>query len=274
MPLDSDQSFRFLFVGGTVLRKGIDVLLKAYLQAFDATDDVCLVIKDNPQDVFYEGVRCRDEIAARCDQPSAAAIIYLDRFLSTADMAALYRTCDVGVFPYRAEGFALPILEAMACGTPSIVPHFGACLDFCSDRTSFLVPVKRINLPVGRDFTFNTLGFRETVDEVDFCEVSVPVLADAMRRVYELSQSGQAGTPGGGIAQRAARGVRVAHDRFTWDHTLRHMARALDEVQRTKIPVRMRRRRRENERHKRVFDTARELYLELPSSGDLPLRHR
>ncbi|WP_132255652.1 MSMEG_0565 family glycosyltransferase [Methylobacterium segetis] len=38
-----------------------------------------------------------------------------------ADMPALYRIADVLAFPSWTEGFGLCVLEAMACGTPSIV---------------------------------------------------------------------------------------------------------------------------------------------------------
>ncbi len=61
--------------------------------------------------------------------PAAPAIVYLDGQLPEAELAALYRTCDLAVFPYRAEGFVLPILEAMASATPAIVPRLGPCLD-------------------------------------------------------------------------------------------------------------------------------------------------
>ena len=44
--LKTKKSFHFLFVGGTIFRKGIDTLLQAYLDEFSAKDDVCLVIKD------------------------------------------------------------------------------------------------------------------------------------------------------------------------------------------------------------------------------------
>ena len=46
LPLPTSKKFKFLFVGGTIHRKGIDVLLRAYGRAFYRSDDVCLVIKD------------------------------------------------------------------------------------------------------------------------------------------------------------------------------------------------------------------------------------
>ena len=53
LKLATNKSFRFLFVGGTIRRKGPDVLLQAYLQTFSAADDVCLVIKDFGSDSYY-----------------------------------------------------------------------------------------------------------------------------------------------------------------------------------------------------------------------------
>ncbi|HET7290238.1 MAG TPA: glycosyltransferase, partial [Thermodesulfobacteriota bacterium] len=59
--LSTDRSFKFLFVGATVFRKGVDVLLEAFGEAFNAGDDVCLVIKDNPRDVFYSNIKYKDK---------------------------------------------------------------------------------------------------------------------------------------------------------------------------------------------------------------------
>ena len=207
-PLDTGDSFKFLFVGALVLRKGIDILLDAYCAAFNPTDPVCLVIKSNPEDVIYRGIdpADRDRIVSLAQDSSCPPIRLIDRFLSEPELAALYRSCDVGVFPYRAEGFCVPILEAMACGTPSIVPRFGACLDFCSAATSFLIPARRIRLPVGRSMAINSLGFREEVTETDFCEIEVDALRDALRAVA-FGSAAVRGT-------KARRGVAVAHGRF------------------------------------------------------------
>ena len=52
-PLKTGKGFKFLFVGGTLVRKGIDLLLEVYGRTFTKDDDVCLVIKDMGGGTFY-----------------------------------------------------------------------------------------------------------------------------------------------------------------------------------------------------------------------------
>ncbi len=173
--------------------------------------------------------------------------------------AALYRACDAGVFPYRAEGFCLPILEAMACGLPSIVPRFGACLDFCDDSTSFPMPVKRFNLPVTGSFAINTLGFSEEVGEVDFCETPPETLADFLKRVYRTDRSV--------MERKSLNGMRKAHGRFKWSDILTLIKSRLSELDSHPVPRRLGKARAENLKSRRTFDAAKEIFLNLKSRG-------
>jgi glycosyltransferase involved in cell wall biosynthesis len=170
---------------------------------------VCLVLKDHSGDLFYKEHHARAKIEATRNDPAAPQLVHLDAFLSEGELAALYRACDVAAFPYRAEGFCIPILEAMACGTPAIVPDFGACLDFCDASTSYLVKPRRIRAPVSRSFKV-ALGFEEEVSEIDFCEIPADRLAEALRAAYtEAAQNRSA---------HAEAGVARAHGSFTWAH--------------------------------------------------------
>ena len=51
-----DAALRLCFVGGTISRKGVDVLLSAYELAFAGRDDVVLVIKDLGGSSYYRGM--------------------------------------------------------------------------------------------------------------------------------------------------------------------------------------------------------------------------
>lgn len=143
MNLKTDKKFRFLFVGGTIWRKGIDVLLKGYCSAFGRADDVCLVIKDMGANSFYKGQCAADAIAGLQQQPNAPEVLYLTGDLSEQEMARLYRSCHCLVHPYRGEGFGLPVAEAAACGLPAILSVGGAADDFVPQESAFFVTTRR-----------------------------------------------------------------------------------------------------------------------------------
>ncbi|MEQ1871809.1 MAG: glycosyltransferase family 4 protein, partial [Vicinamibacterales bacterium] len=164
----------------------------------------------------------------------------------------LYRSADICVFPYRAEGVCLPIVEAMACGTPAIVPQFGAALDFCNRRTSVLLPVRRINVPVGRSFAINTLGFEQQIDEVDFCEVSVDTLAAALTAAVATPPA---------VRRRLGHASRRMAQQFSWASSVKAFDRAVAAMLAQPVPVRFKRQRLAQREHPRVLAAARALYL-------------
>lgn len=52
---------------------------------------------------------------------------------------AIYSSCDFWIFGSRAEGFGLPLLEAMACRTPVIATPAGAARDLVQRTNGFLL---------------------------------------------------------------------------------------------------------------------------------------
>jgi GT2 family glycosyltransferase/glycosyltransferase involved in cell wall biosynthesis len=141
--LTTTKAFKFLFVGGTIPRKGIDVLLQAFLKTFAASDDVALIIKDFGGNTIYKGQTWGERIAEIQRRPNAPEIIYLDNELAPEELPGLYTACDCLVHPYRGEGFGLPVIEAMACGLPVIVTAGGATDDFATDEFAYRIPATR-----------------------------------------------------------------------------------------------------------------------------------
>ena len=168
----------FLFVGGTISRKGADVLLKAWQQAFTADDNVSLVVKDFGSGSFYAGQGLGAQIKALSSARSTAPIVYIDTDLTAAEMTGLYRASSCLVHPYRGEGYGLPIAEAMACGRPTIVTNYGAALDFVNHTTSYLIPASVVRLAQSR------IGDLETVAPPFWAEPDVDALTDLLRHVH------------------------------------------------------------------------------------------
>jgi glycosyltransferase involved in cell wall biosynthesis len=108
-----------LTVGTLQPRKNIGALLRA----FEA-----LVARGLEHDLVVAGARgWGDEpLAAAVRASPAADRIELTGRVDDEQLVGLYRGAAAFVFPSRYEGFGLPPLEAMACGTPVV----------CSDRTS------------------------------------------------------------------------------------------------------------------------------------------
>ena len=146
LKLATKKKFKFLFVGGTIFRKGPDVLLEAFSQSFNANDDVCLVIKDFGGDSFYQGQTAEAAIRAIQQKPNAPEILYLMEEFSSEQMPSLYAACDCLVLPYRGEGFGMPVLEAMSCGLPVIVTAGGATESFVPAEAGWKIPSHGIRL--------------------------------------------------------------------------------------------------------------------------------
>ena len=128
--------FTFLHVSSAFPRKGLDVLLAAWVCAFAAADPVRLVIKTfpNPHNDAEEQVA-----RLRTDHPDAAAIELLDKDLPPDAMPALYGQANAMVLPSRGEGYNLPAAEAMAASVPVIVTAAGGHTDFCTPATARLI---------------------------------------------------------------------------------------------------------------------------------------
>jgi glycosyltransferase involved in cell wall biosynthesis len=61
-------------------------------------------------------------------------------WVETEDLAALYRGAMALAFPSLYEGFGLPILEAMALGTPVVTSNYGAMLEVAGDAAELVDP--------------------------------------------------------------------------------------------------------------------------------------
>lgn len=64
--------------------------------------------------------------------------------IAEADLPTLYRSCDIFLWPTHREGFGLPPMEALACGTPVVATATGAVADYLKESIDgFIIPIKQ-----------------------------------------------------------------------------------------------------------------------------------
>lgn len=104
-----------LSIGMIEPRKNWQGLIRAYSQARARYSLPHRLVLAGPRGWLWESIfEERDRSAFRND------IVFLG-FVPDADLPALYTAADLFAFPSFYEGFGLPPLEAMACGTPVVV---------------------------------------------------------------------------------------------------------------------------------------------------------
>lgn len=140
-------AFVFLNVGAMTWNKGIGPLLAAFAVHRARHPASLLLLKG--ADALYgsliersvqEAAALRPEVS---DPALRAAIRYVPDNLSRSELARLYQAADAYVSPYRAEGFNLPVLEAMAAALPVLVTGGGATDDFCDAQICYRIEADR-----------------------------------------------------------------------------------------------------------------------------------
>lgn len=105
-----------MYTGGIDYRKNIEGLIKAFAHLPGTTRNAHqLAIVCNVGDAERKRLMT---LAQRCGLARGALV--LTGYVSDDDLVSLYNLASAFVFPSLHEGFGLPVLEAMACGTPVI----------------------------------------------------------------------------------------------------------------------------------------------------------
>ena len=134
-----DGIYRVLVVSKFERRKGFPELLEGYAKAFGSDPTAKLLLKSDSlylmhkaEDAYQNDIA---EMRKAADQTGICNVAFLNGELSDDDLAHLYNACDVLLFPSRAEGWGLPLIEAVATGMP-------VATTFYSGHTEFLTPIK------------------------------------------------------------------------------------------------------------------------------------
>lgn len=199
------KGFTFLHVSSCFPRKGVEALLEAYGKAFRQDDDVTLVIKtfSNP----HNFVKQQLAILRKQDRYYPNVVVF-ETDMKDSTLKALYEQCDVLVAPSYAEGFGLPMAEAMLSGLPVITTAWGGQMDFCNDENAWLV-----------DYHFEYAKTHFNLFDSVWAKIDVEALTKTMRTVYE--------TPFEQRRFKAQKGRLLLLESFKWKDSARAMIDAI-----------------------------------------------
>ncbi|MEW6608545.1 MAG: glycosyltransferase family 1 protein [bacterium] len=144
-----------LYVGNLSPRKNVGRLVEAFYE-----------LKNNVSEAYnlvIAGCKWRletDEILKKVQELNLKEDVIFINEIPMEDMPGLYSSAEVFVFPTLVEGFGLPVVEAMACGTPIIASATTATAEVVEDAGILVNPynVAEITQAMGQVLTNTTLA--------------------------------------------------------------------------------------------------------------------
>jgi glycosyltransferase involved in cell wall biosynthesis len=162
-----DRGPRYLFTAASFEpRKNLGTLLDAFALSRERQPELELVIAGSGTTVVTPGVRVLG-------------------YVRDDDLPALYRGAEALVFPSLFEGFGIPVVEAMACGTPTVVSSHPSLDEASGDAAVRVDPLSAEAIAAGIE---QALAERDSLMQRGLAHAARftwRACGDAMLRAYE-----------------------------------------------------------------------------------------
>ena len=194
-----DGRFKFIIFGRWDYRKSTKELIETFLKEFKPNEPVDLIVSiDNPfSGDNFKTTEERLEHYGFTDER-----IKLKHFPSREDYITYKKNGHVFLSCARSEGWNLPLIEAMACGTPAIYSACCAQMEFASGKG---LPVKVLGERPAQDADYN--HFNTIVG--NYYEPDFEDLARVMRDAFENYTDHK---------KRAVEEAKIIHRDFNWEN--------------------------------------------------------
>lgn len=213
---DLSGKYRFLSVMGYSMRKGVDILVRAFAEEFDGDKDVILYLKGG----WYDLGKAKSEIKDIIKDIQYPPSIHLDFNIYSDDiLATLYRACDCFILPTRGEGWGLPLIEAMSMEMPVIATRWSGHLDFMNDDNSYLIDIEGLGPEPRCNWITPEYSGR------NFAIPSKDHLRKLMRHVYEYREAAK-------YKGKLARTYIL--ENFTWEKCCKKIVERLNNIYESK----------------------------------------
>jgi len=133
-----------LFAGNVKPHKNLERLIRAFarVRCQEGNEDLRLVLIGDDVSRYASLRRTADEAGVRQE-------VRFFGFVPHETLAALYRMATVFAFPSLYEGFGLPPLEAMACGTPVVTSRISSLPEVVGDGALLVDPYNEDDIAQG-----------------------------------------------------------------------------------------------------------------------------
>ena len=128
--------------------KGHEALLNAFDLVKQKVPDIHLVIGGGSPAPKPREVNLLNRIGRIIEECGMHDLVHVIGYVPDEKMRALYRRARLFVLPSTFEPFGMTALEAMACGTPTIVSQFAGISEFLHDRRNCIItnPTNKVEL--------------------------------------------------------------------------------------------------------------------------------
>jgi glycosyltransferase involved in cell wall biosynthesis len=123
-----------LYVGSIEPRKNLMRLLEAYAQLRHWSTRWDLVV------VGGRNIWKSSPVGETTEKQNLEPFVHFTGYIPDSDLPGIYNGADLFVFPSLYEGFGLPVLEAMACGTPVITSNTSSLPEVAGDAALLVDP--------------------------------------------------------------------------------------------------------------------------------------
>lgn len=118
-----------LYLGALDARKGLDVI--AEVAQHQLRDDLQIVVSGKKEKNLSEDI---------CESLKSCKNVVLTGYVSEEEKRVLMSMAKIFIFPSYYEGFGLPIIEAMACGTPVITTDVSSLPEVGGEAACYIQP--------------------------------------------------------------------------------------------------------------------------------------
>lgn len=209
---NKDPLFKVLNVGKMEIRKGHDIIPDIFSLAFKkiGIDKVMLTMCwDNP---FYtQGEKDSWINYYKKERLNGFNLNFMPRLESQRDVAALMQQSDVGLFPSRAEGWNLDMLEMMACEKPVVATNYSGHTEFINPSLSIITP-NELEPAIDGKWFFGQGRWAKISDK------NIKDMAKLLRFYYDEWQKN--------ISITSPSNLKIAQ-RFTWENSAKQLMEIL-----------------------------------------------